>query len=125
MRRKKFAVDLQGHLLSAPRKFFRISELAELISGTLYIGKPNDRVQGLTTIWSAKDQEVCVITSEQDWRHFTPDVRTVVTTRIFASRFNGINVIIISEESIERATRKMMNMFSDLTKASLRRRQSA
>lgn len=125
MNNKKLVVTSDGHLVSTPRNFVRISELAEEISGTLYIGKPNDRVQGLTTIWSAKDQEVCLISSEEDLRYFTCDVRTVVTTRTLAPRFHGINVITISEDSIERATRKMMNMFSDLTKASLRRRQSA
>ncbi len=95
-------------------KIFSLQELAQFLGPETVIGEKDYRVEGLTAVTSAKDNEICVIADEKDLQNlkdYSRDIKAAVVADKFEQELpQGINYIIVEDASV--AGELLMALFS-------------
>lgn len=91
-----------------------LQELAQFLGPETVIGEKDYRVEGLTAVTSAKDNEICIISDEKDLqnlRAYSRDIKAAVVAQEFGENLpEGINYIIV--EDANAAGTLLMTLFS-------------
>lgn len=82
-------------------RVFNLKELAQFLETPNIIGNQDYRVEGITAITSAKDNELCIITDENDLqnlKNYSRDIKAaVVAENLKESLPENINYILVED----------------------------
>lgn len=95
-------------------RVFNLKELAQFLGSPQIIGNENYRVEGLTAITSAKDNEICIVTDLEDLcdlKNYSRDIKAaVVVEKLVKNLPEDINYIIVTDAAA--AGELLMQLFS-------------